>query len=258
LRELGILPGSELRELELTWGNSQTSMELVRQIARCEGFGAVLAEGSRALGARYGVEGMAVQINGLEVAMHDPRAASGMAVSYATSPVGASHNHSDFFLVETGRAMEDLGLPMGDRFESVGKAQYVAMHQDWRTFNNSLVLCFFPNPPVQDFCAMVSAATGYDVTLENVLQWGERMWNIKRAFNLKMGYRARQSETLPELMLRPLAEGGTEGHVPDFDLMMREYYTHRDWDWETGKPSRAKLLALGMNDVAKDLWDTPT
>jgi aldehyde:ferredoxin oxidoreductase len=150
--------------------------------------------------------------------------------------------------------MEDLRLPMGDRFESAGKAKYVAMHQDWRTFNNSLVLCYFPNPPVADFTAMVAAATGYDVSLDNVLKWGERMWNIKRAFNLKMGYEARRTERLPELILKPLEDGGTEGHVPDFDLMMKEYYSHRDWDWETGKPSRGRLVALDMQEIADDLW----
>ncbi len=147
---------------------------------------------------------------------------------------------------------------MLDRFQSEGKGALVARHQDWRTFNNALVLCYFPNPPVQDFCDMVSAATGYDITISTVLEYGERMWNLKRALNLKMGYEARRTEKLPELLLRPLAEGGTEGHVPDFDLMLKEYYAYRDWDWATGKPSREKLNALGMEEIAKALWTSPS
>jgi aldehyde:ferredoxin oxidoreductase len=240
-----------LNGTDLRWGDPHAALKMVEQIARREGFGDVLAGGTRDLGARYGVEGLAVQVNGLEVAMHDPRAAAGMAVAYATSPIGASHNQSDFFMIETGRAMEDLGIPTEDRFESAGKATYVALHQDWRTVNNALVLCYFPNPPVRDFCEMISAVTGYDVTMDNVLEYGERMWNLKRMLNLKLGYDARRSEKLPELLLQPLADGGTDGHVPDFDLMMKEYYAHRDWDWTTGKPSRAKLDALGMRDIAE-------
>lgn len=254
LLDQGILPRSEIGDVDLKWGNPSATLKLVQQIARREGFGALLAGGTRELGARYGVEGLAVQVNGMEVAMHDPRALAGMAVTYATSPIGASHNQSDFLMVETGRPIEDLDIPTLDRFESSGKAKLVARHQDWRTVNNALVLCFFPNPPVKDFCDMLSAATGLDITVENVLTYGERIWNLKRTINIKLGYDARRSEKLPELMLRPLEEGGTEGHVPDFDPMMREYYTCRNWDWQSGKPSREKLEALGMEEIARDMW----
>ena len=177
-----------------------------------------------------------------------------MAVTYATSPIGASHNQSDFLMIETGRPMEDLGIPTLDRFENAGKAELVAKHQDWRTVNNSLVLCFFPNPPVRELCDMISAATGLDVTIDNVLTYGERMWNLKRALNIKLGYNARCSEKLPELMMRPLADGGTEGHVPDFEMMLKDYYSYRDWDWSTGRPSREKLTALGMEEVSREVW----
>ncbi|MGE5140748.1 MAG: aldehyde ferredoxin oxidoreductase family protein [Rudaea sp.] len=254
LREKGIMPDSDLQCVDLRWGDPQMALDLVSRIANCEGLGAVLAQGSRELGARYGVEGLAVQMNGMEIAMHDPRAATGMAVAYATSPVGGSHNQSDFFMVETGRVMESIGIEAMDRFENAGKARLVTRHQDWRSFNNALVLCYFPNPPVQDFCDMVSAATGYDVTLDNVLQFGERMWDLKRALNLKLGLEPRRTEKLPELLLQPLQDGGTEGHVPDFGLMLKEYYADRDWDWATGKPGKQRLSALDMDDIAQDLW----
>ncbi|MBC8372423.1 MAG: aldehyde ferredoxin oxidoreductase, partial [Planctomycetes bacterium] len=82
---------------------------------------------------------------------------------------------------------------------------------------------------------------------------GERIWNLKRALNNRLGL-ARKDDRLPKLLLTPLEEGGTEGHVPDLELMLREYYQAREWDWETGKPSREKLLALDMGEVAEDLW----
>jgi aldehyde:ferredoxin oxidoreductase len=257
LRELDILPRRALNGQDLVWGDAHAALALVQQIAYRRDFGAVLANGSRELGAQYDVEGLAVQINNMELAMHDPRAATGMAVAYATSPIGASHNQSDYFMVETsGRPINELGIETLDRFASAGKAISIARHQDWRTVNNALVMCYFPNPPARDMCEMLSAATGYDVTLENVLTYGERIWNLKRALNLKLGYNARRAEQLPELILHPLTEGGTEGHVPDFEAMLREYYQVRDWDWETGRPSREKLTQLGLGEMAEQVWST--
>ncbi len=253
LREQGIA----LDGLSLDWGDVRAVEQLVPLIARREGVGDWLAEGAKHLGARYGVEGLAVQVNGLECPMHDPRAASGMAIVYATSPIGASHNQSDYFMIDiSGRVLEALGIGATDRFSNEGKGAPVARHQDWRAFTSSLVQCHFPNPPVKNMIEMVAAATGYDITLDNVLTYGERMMNLKRALNLKLGYNARASEKLPELMLRPLLDSGSEGHVPPLEPMLREYYAHRDWDWESGKPRREKLLALGMADIARDVWQS--
>ena len=136
----------------------------------------------------------------------------------------------------------------------LGIAANVVRHQDWRAVSASLVQCIFPNPPIKDTVTMIAAATGYDITLENVLSYGERMWDLKRALNLKLGYQARASERMPELLLRALSDSGTEGHVPELEPMLREYYTAREWDWETGKPRREKLVALGMPEIAADLW----
>jgi aldehyde:ferredoxin oxidoreductase len=150
--------------------------------------------------------------------------------------------------------VEDLNIIAIDRFQTEDKAANVARHQDWRCVTASLVQCVFPNPPVKNIVEMIAAATGYDITLDNALTWGERIWDLKRALNLKLGYNARANEKMPELLLKALADGGTEGHVPQLEPMLREYYAVRDWDWDTGKPSRAKLNALGMAEIAKELW----
>ena len=255
LREQGLAPASAFDGANLSWNNPAAVLKMVQMIARREGLGDALAEGSKKFGARYGAEELAVQVNGMECAMHDPRAAAGMAIVYATSPIGASHNQSDYFMIEiSGRVLDELGVSTVDRFEMAGKGAPVAKHQDWRAVTSSLVQCLFPNPPVKNMVEMLSAATGYDITLDNVLTYGERMHNLKRALNLKLGYNARASEKLPELLLRPLADSGSEGHVPQLEPMLREYYAYREWDWETGKPRREKLIALGMPEIAKDLW----
>ncbi|MBI5033485.1 MAG: aldehyde ferredoxin oxidoreductase family protein [Chloroflexi bacterium] len=255
LQQEGFVPGSTFDGTALQWNHPQQTLQLVAMIARREGIGDTLAEGSKLLGARYGVEGLAVQVNGMEVPMHDPRAEVGMAVVYATSPIGASHNQSEYFLVDTsGKPVEDLNIVTMDRFESQGKAGNLARHQDFRAVTSSLVQCIFPNPPVKNMIDMLAAATGYNITLDNVLSYGERSWNLKRALNIKLGYNARANEKQPELLLHALADGGTEGHVAELEPMLREYYAYRDWDWDTGKPRREKLLALGMSEIANDLW----
>ena len=157
-------------------------------MAHRQGFGALLADGAKALAAHYGVEELAVQVNGLDVAMHDPRAFSGMALSYVTSPRGACHNQSDHFTIEMGGAMDDLDIPMTDRFTDLGKAGYVARHQFWRTACNALTMCFFAVVPAQMVVNLLSAATGQDWTAESLLLAGERAWNLKRLINLRLGY----------------------------------------------------------------------
>jgi aldehyde:ferredoxin oxidoreductase len=250
-----LVPASAFDGFDFRWGDAPQAAQLVEMIAQRQGVGDLLAEGTRTIGEKYGVAGMAVQINGMDLAMHDPRAQSGMALVYATSPIGASHNQSDYYMVDlAGRAIEELGIHALDRFETHSKAINVARHQDWRAVSASLVQCIFPNPPAKNMVEMIAAATGYDVTLENVLTYGERMWNLKRALNLKLGYDARTNEKLPELLLHALVEGGTEGHVVELEPMLREYYAYRNWDWDTGKPCREKLLALGMPEIANDLW----
>jgi aldehyde:ferredoxin oxidoreductase len=255
LREQGLLPTSASDGVDLRWNDPVSASRIVELIARREGLGEQLAEGTKNFGARYGGENFAVQVNGMELAMHDPRAAAGMAIVYATSPIGASHNQSDYFMIDlSGRVLDDLGIGAVERFETTGKGMPVAKHQDWRAVTSSLVQCHFPNPPVKNMIEMLSAATGYDITLGNALTYGERMMNLKRALNLKLGYNARAREKLPELVSRPLADSGSEGHAPQLEPMLREYYAYREWDWETGKPRREKLRTLGIPEIAWDLW----
>ena len=128
--------------------------------ARREGFGDLLAQGSRLLGRHFGAEDEAIQVNGLEVAYHDPRGVSGMALSYATSPRGACHNQSDYFFVEWGQVEEFLGLQIFNRHAGAEKAANVAIHQNWRTVFNSLVMCIFANVPPQTVANLINAACG--------------------------------------------------------------------------------------------------
>jgi aldehyde:ferredoxin oxidoreductase len=113
-------------------------------------------------------------------------------------------------------------------------------------------MCIFNNAPAQYHADLLNATTGRQETLDSLLQIGERIWNLKRAYNHRLGL-TRADDRLPQLFLQPLSEGGTQGHTPDLELMLGEYYEARDWDPETGKPSREKLEQIGLGWVAEDL-----
>ena len=237
----------------LKWGDEAIAAELIRLTAHREGFGALLAQGARQLGKHFNAEEEAVQVNGLEVAYHDPRGVSGMGLVYATSPRGACHNQSDYFFVEWGQAEEAVGLKFYDRHAGAEKAGNVAIHQDFRTVFNSLVMCIFANVPPQTMVDLVNAACGFNWTIADMMQCGERGWTLKRAINNRLGL-TRANDKLPKGLLEPMPNGGSAGYVIPFDEMLEAYYEARKWDKVSGKPSKEKLLELGMEEIATDLW----
>lgn len=250
LYEKGILNQEDTGGLALEWGDPRPVEQLVHWAARRQGFGAYIAEGALALGRRYGVEEEAIQVKGLEVAYHDPRGASGMALVYATSPRGACHNQSDYFLADIGQIESSLGLEYFSPQAGPEKASNVARHQDWRTLFNSLVLCYFSNISPEMVLGLVNTACGLDWTLEDLLRCGERGWNLKRVINNRLGI-TRADDRLPEPLLRPYlsALGEVDGFVPELEAMLAAYYLARDWDPKTGRPTRSKLEQLGLDWV---------
>ena len=245
LFDRGFISTADTGGIALRWGDATPCFALLDQMAHREGFGALLAQGAKSLAGHFGAPELAVHVNNLEVPMHDPRAMTGMAIVYATSPRGACHNQGDYFRVELGEAIGELGVPMTERLKDEGKAAHVARHQDWRTVCNSLVTCIFAASPPSMYVSLLRAATGEDWTLEEVLRAGERAWNLKRLFNLRLGW-TRADEKLPKLLLEPLPDGGQEGHVPDMNVLLDEYYAARGWDPATGGPTPEKAKALAL------------
>jgi aldehyde:ferredoxin oxidoreductase len=245
LYEQGVLTEAETGGLSLRWGDADLVARLIDLTVQREGFGAWLAEGSLALARRLGVEEEAVQVRGLEVPYHDPRGASGMALVYATSPRGACHNQSDYFLADIGQVEERLGLQFYDRHAGAEKAANVARHQDWRTLQNALVMCFFANVPPDDVAALVSAALGEPYTVEDLLTVGERAWHLKRLLNLRLGLKP-EDDRLPAPLLEPLPDGGAAGYRIPFGEMLAAYRTARGWDPMTGAPSPEVCRRLGL------------
>lgn len=248
LYDEGVITGADTGGVALRWGDPDPAIALIEKTGRREGLGDLLAEGGLAVARHYDVEELAAQVNGLEVAMHDPRASAGVTLAYLTSPRGACHNKSDAYWLDMGRTMEDIGVGLLDRFEEEGRAALMVRHQNWRSAGDAMISCLLANMPSNGLVGMLRAATGWDVALPDVLVVGERILNLKRALNLRWGFKPRD-EKLPGLLMRPLDEGGTTAYVPDVDRLLSDYYEARDWDRETGKPTRGKLRELQLDGV---------
>jgi aldehyde:ferredoxin oxidoreductase len=253
LYELGVL-SKDLVGLELGWGDGRAILELVNMIVSQEGFGKILGQGTLAMAREFGRdEGEAAQVKGLEMPMHEGRAFHGLAVSYATGPRGACHLKGDYYNVELGNMVAEYGILPGDRHSSDGKAEFAAKFQSLKDLFDALTLCkFAPLTPTM-ISDMLGAITGWDCSPDQLLAAGDRSLAIKRAISSKLGL-TREHDRLPEICTRPLDEGTSADVVPDMDKMLREYYAYRSWDWETGKPSKEKLLELGLDRVAADLY----
>ncbi len=254
LYERELIKPADIDGLELNWGDPRPADYLIDMIVNQQGLGAVMSRGARTLAKHFGVEELAVQVNNLEVAYHDPRAMASMMLTYATSPRGACHNQSDVFIAEIGTEHPEWNIPMlQDPLSEAGKAQIAAQHQNYRTVDNSLVLCFFAHVPGSTALSLLNAAVGLDWTMTDLQRAGERIWNLKRAINNRFGL-TRANDKLPKLLLEPLPDGPIAGHVPNFDRLLSDYYQVRGWDEQSGKPRKEKLIELGLDFAADVLW----
>ncbi len=252
LYELGVISDKDTGGLKLTWGNIDAAIELIHLIGKNQGFGAVLAGGTKRMAQKYGRPiGEAVQTKGLEIPMHDPRAFHSMGLVYATAPRGADHNKSDGFQVDGGISHPDLGLNAGDRWGD-DKAEMVVISQNFRALTDSLGICHFAAIPFTLLLGMINASTGWDTDMDKLLKAGERIFQLQRALSCKLGITAKD-DVLPELVMRPIPDSGQEGHVPNMEKMLPEYYTLRDWDSASGKPSKKRLESLGMPEIAASI-----
>ncbi|MBI1986782.1 MAG: aldehyde ferredoxin oxidoreductase family protein [Nitrospinae bacterium] len=255
--EKGALDKAETGGLDLTWGNAEAVIELVRQIGEKKGLGELLGQGVKRAAAAIGKgsEAYAVHVKGLEVPMHDPRAYYSLAVNYATSPRGACHLHGMPMMFELGAFITpEAGVTYKPgRFDKNGKGLLTKVGQDLASVVNSLVVCFFAGMGLQPLHHMVllNSCTGLGYSSQEILQIGERISNLQRAFNLRCGITG-TDDKLPPRLLEATTEGGAAGRVPDLAYQLTEYYQLRGWTPE-GIPTEEKLRELGLEGVIDDL-----
>ncbi len=232
-------------DFNIKWGDAETVKQLVKDIAYRKGKGEELSEGVRYLGMKYGKMQWAAHVKGLEIPMHDARGFASLAAAYATHPRGACHLPHQMYLYEMGKGIREYGIKSDDRFSNEGKGILTAKVQNFSELFNAIIMCaFIPIRPTQ-IAEMLKAVTGYDYNVENIYTAGERMFTLKRVYNVKCGVTAKD-DTLPDIVLQPL-EGGSAGHVPDVKKQVSELYEFRKWP--EGIPSREKLEELGLDWV---------
>jgi aldehyde:ferredoxin oxidoreductase len=255
--EKGLITRKDTDGIDLTWGNMAGVIELLHKIAKKEGIGAVLCEGSREVAKKLGkgAEEFTVEVKGLEAPMHDPRGFHGMGLAYMTSIRGACHLMHLALSVEQGMTIyPEAGFQenyIGQTSE--GKAAMIKLCEDLGLPCNSLVICEFVawTLSANELAEMVRVTTGFDFTLKDLLACGERMWLLKRGLGNMMGVSVKD-DRLPKRILSPLEEGAAAGSVPDVEKLLGEYYEVRGLD-KNGKPKREVLVKAGLEDLAKKL-----
>jgi len=254
--ENGLITETDTGGVRLNWGDSGAIVAMTEKIAKGEGFGAVLAEGSAKAAKTIG--GNAAEylstVKGMEAPMHDPRSAHGYALAYGVSPRGACHEASLNFNVESGAMLipeiEALSMEY-EEMSSDGRAALNIACQDYGMFfSNCAIFCNLGGTPLNATHAvnMVNFVTGFDYTLEEVVAAGRRLWYLKRGLTNLFGARAGDDRLPPRLMVI-LDDGPTEGSVPDVDGMLSEFYALRGFNAD-GIPSREALDAVGLPDLA--------
>ncbi|MFH1176672.1 MAG: aldehyde ferredoxin oxidoreductase family protein [Acidobacteriota bacterium] len=260
--EKGILTLADTGGIALKFGEVDGAIALLHKIARREGIGDLLAEGSREAARRLGrgSEAFTAEIKGLELPMHDPRGSHGLALAYMMSYRGACHKAHLVEAIEHGfQVYEDVGLEENyEGLSSAGKAKMVRIGEDLGVPLNSLALCEFDMWCYQfrDIVRALQVIVGWqNFTLGEYLQIGERLWLLKRCLNNLMGV-TRADDRLPQKVMEPVAEGAAAGIVPDAEMMLREYYQERGLN-HGGRPLPEVLQRAGLDEARALLYPQP-
>jgi aldehyde:ferredoxin oxidoreductase len=231
-----------VHDFGIRFGETDKALELVEKIASRDGIGADGALGTKALSEKIGGKEFAMHNKGLELPGYDPRGSWGMAVSYATAPRGGCHMTAYSIAME---AWGDL-----DPFTYEGKGQLIAEMQNDQFAKFSAGICDFWPIDSDTLARLFEVTYGGKWTGKQMLEIGERIFNLQRMFNVMTGI-TREDDKLPERLHKELLRAGPPEGKPmpeeEFHKAMDEYYAFRGWD-EKGRPTIDKLKALGIED----------
>ncbi len=260
--EKGLITKKDTDGIELTWGNKEAALQMLDKIIKREGIGDLLAEGVKHASKKFGKgsEKFAYHVKGgrLEI---DPRTGWATALAHATSTRGADHLKgmplSNAFGVWKGIPYE-----FTDDSSPEYKAEAVAFFEHLNTVIDCIGLCKNDTwsqsaecPGLREFADMLTTATGENFTAERLVEIGERVYNVERAYNAREGLTRADDTHQDKFFTDPI---DTKIKVLDrriFEKLKDEYYTIRKWDVKTGHPTRAKLEELGLKYIADDLRD---
>jgi len=216
--EKGILTAEDTGGIEIKFHDADGVIKLLEMIARREGVGDLLAEGSLIASQRIGKgsDEFLTTVKGLELAMHDPRHMERMRESYIMAPTGGDH-------------MQQQGPRNGLR-NSVGLCHFLAYDDDTSR-------------------DLLNAITGWEMNDEDMVTMAQRGITLTRLFNLREGITA-DDDTLPQRFREPLPKHAGI-NLEEIISIRSNYYITQGWDSQTGVPTRETLDKLGLAEVAQ-------
>lgn len=266
--ESGALTPKDTGGLEIKFGQSEQMLKLVEMIAKREGFGDILAEGSARAAAQLNCGSEFLTTCKMQEApAHMPQVKRGLGLIYAVNPYGADHQsvehdpayEKDYETFKVRLSLLGLTDPQEVLSLNRGKIIFLIKTQQYYSMLDSLNLCQFAHGPAwqlygpAESLKMVKAVTGWDVTVAELLKVGERRLNMMRAFNAREGIAGEQDKLPEKFYTKPLEGGATDGWKLDkdqYDEALNEYYRQAGWDPKTGIPLRQTLESLELGWVA--------
>ncbi len=250
--ERGLITTEDTEGVELRWGSGEALVEMTKKIGLRQGIGELMGEGvmrmARALGR--GAEEFAVHVKGLEPSAHDPRRFWTQAMSYGTAARGACHNASWSHPYELALFMPELGIDQPHpSYRREGTAEVTAKLQDYQCLGDALIICRFTQvgkavtaTNIADWYSMI---TGRETDIAELMTVGERIFNLKRLFNTRLGV-SRKDDFLPPRFLTLNRKGeGITTKLPPMGQLLADYYEYRNWS-EEGLATPEKLRQLGL------------
>ena len=248
LWEKGLLKPEDVEEdaPPFRWGNTEVLHYYIEKMAYRKGFGDILAEGGYRLAEKFNGVEYFMGVKKQELPAYDPRGAEGHGLGYATNNRGGCH------IKQYMISPEILGYPykMDPHDISDEKIKMVIVFQDLTALIDAAGLCVFTTFGLgaDDYRDMLNAALGWDLTTEDYLKIGERIWNAERLFNIKAGLDPLKEDTLPKRLLEePVRNGPNKGYVVRLKEMLPRYYKLRGWT-EEGQITEEKIKELGLDE----------
>lgn len=278
--ENGLITKEDTDGIELRFGNAEAMLEMVEKIATRDGFGDLLAEGSKRAAEKIGkgAEKFSITSKSKEFAMHEPRNKFGVGLAYAVSPIGADHlqhEHDPGFAPDPNYDGKDpdkapgmmkevytLGIlePVESFYLGPEKVRLFTYLQNFWSIFQCLDMCIFTYGPsgtyrLNQIVEIISAVTGWETSLWELMKAGERTVTMTRCFNLKHGL-TRKDDSLPDRMFESLESGVNKGVKLDrneFNEAVSLYYEMQGWDRKEGVPTEARLHELSLGWVCDHL-----
>jgi aldehyde:ferredoxin oxidoreductase len=259
--------------MKLSFGDSESVHRLMMMVAEREGIGDILAEGS-ARAAQIigrGAPDLVTATKGQELPAHMPHFKPSLSLIYAVNPGGADHQsseHDTMLFAQEGsharRWLSSLGVsddsfarqsPRKAKMEMDGlRVRFALLTQRFYSLLDTLCLCQFVWGPSwqalgpDDVLDLASSGIGWETSLEELMEIGERKLNMMRHFNAREGF-TKEDDALPRRFFEPLPDGPSKGARIDrrnFDEARELYYSLAGWDASSGNPSPEKLKSLSL------------